>query len=120
MTAIPDLVDNVLALLSGMGELRQRKMFGGIYIYCDDLFIATVHDGTLYFKANKATAREFIDRGLRPFTYSRQGEATSLQYYEAPAEVFGSRAEMQRWAGKALVAARQDASSKKPRKARGR
>lgn len=116
MTAVPDLLDNVLALLSGIGALRQRKMFGGIYIYCDDLFIATVHDGTLYFKANKATAHEFLDRGLRPFTYSRQGEATSLQYYEAPAEVVGCRSEMQRWAGKALDAARHDASLKKPRK----
>lgn len=112
----PDLLERVLTLLSGAGELRQRKMFGGTYIYCDDFFIATVHDSTLYFKANKATAQEYIDRGLRPFTYSRQGEVTSLQYYEAPAEVFGSRTEMQRWAGKALAAARQDAGSKKPRK----
>lgn len=117
MTAASDLLTTVLALLSGIGQLRQRKMFGGTYIYCDDLFIATVHDGTLYFKANKNTAQEFIDQGLRPFSYPKQGEITTLQYYQAPAEVFSSRAAMKRWASKALVAARQDASSKKPRKA---
>jgi DNA transformation protein and related proteins len=116
MTATPDLLQTVLALLSGIGQLRQRKMFGGIYIYCDDLFIATLHDGTLYFKANKNTAQEFIDRGLHPFSYPRQGEIATLQYYQAPGEVFGSRAAMQRWASRALVAARQDAALKKPRK----
>ena len=118
MTAAPDLLKTVLDLLSGIGQLRQRKMFGGTYIYCDDLFIATVHDGTLYFKANKNTAQEFVDRGLQPFSYSRQGEVTSLQYYQAPAEVFSSRAAMKRWAARALVAARQDAALKKPRRVR--
>ena len=120
MTAAPDLVKTVLDLLSGIGELRQRKMFGGIYIYCDGLFIATVHGGTLYFKANMNTAGHFINRGLRPFSYSRQGEIATLQYYEAPAEVFASRAAMRRWAGEALLAARQDASLRKSRKARSR
>jgi DNA transformation protein len=95
-------------------------MFGGTYIYCDDLFIATVHDGILYFKANKNTAQEFIDQGLRPFSYSKQGEITTLQYYQAPAEVFSNHAAMKRWANKALVAARQDAASKKPRKPRSK
>lgn len=116
MTKDMDLVKTALALLSGIGELRQRKMFGGIYIYCDDLFIATVHDGTLYFKANKNTAGEFTALGLRPFSYLKQGEIATLQYYEAPAEVFTNSAVMKRWATKALVAAQQDAT--KPRKVR--
>jgi len=120
LTEASDLLTTVLALLAGVGQLRQRKMFGGTYIYCDDLFIATVHDDTLYFKANKNTAQEFIDRGLRPFSYPKQGEIATLQYYQAPAEVFSSRAAMKRWASKALVAARQDASLKKPRKVRGK
>lgn len=118
MTAAQDLVKTVLDLLSGIGQLRQRKMFGGIYIYCDDLFIATVHGDTLYFKANKNTAQEFIDLGLRPFSYPKQGEIATLHYYQAPPEVFSCGAEMKRWASKALVAARQDASLRKPRKGR--
>jgi DNA transformation protein and related proteins len=118
MAAAPDLLTTVLDLLSGVGELRQRKMFGGTYIYCDDLFIATVHGGTLYFKANANTAHEFIKHGLRPFTYSKLGEIATLQYYQAPPEVFNSRVGMKRWAERALAAAREDASAKKARKAR--
>jgi len=116
MTSTTDFARTVLELLSGFGELRQRKMFGGIYIYCDDLFIAAVHDGTLYFKANKNTADQFINRGLRPFSYPKQGGIATLQYYEAPAEVFASRSAMRRWADTALIAAKQDASSNKPRR----
>jgi DNA transformation protein and related proteins len=119
MATVPDLLATVLRQLSGLGELRQRRMFGGTYIYCDDLFIATVHHGTLYFKANANTAQDFIKRGLRPFSYAKQGEIATLQYYEAPTEVFNNRAAMRRWAEKALLAARQDAS-KKARKASGK
>lgn len=116
MTFTPILPTTVLDLLSGMGVLRQRKMFGGIYIYCDDLFIATIHDGTLYFKANAETAGEFVAEGLRIFSYPKEGGIATLQYYEAPSEVFTGRAAMQKWAEKALLAARQDAmrKSRKP------
>jgi hypothetical protein len=63
MTVDPHLVETVLKFMSGVGVLRTRTMFGGVYIYCDDLFVATVHDNTLYFKANASTAPEYIERG---------------------------------------------------------
>ena len=115
MTDAPILLNIVLDLLSGMGTLRQRKMFGGLYIYCDDLFIATIHDGTLYFKANAETAGDFLSKGLRIFSYPKEGGIATLQYYEAPPEVFTSRAAMKKWAAIALLAARQDAA-RKPKK----
>ena len=111
------LLNTVLDLLSGMGALRQRKMFGGVYIYCDDLFIATIHDDTLYFKANAGTAGDFIKRGLPIFSYPREGEIATLQYYQAPSEVFTGRAAMKLWAAKALLAAKQDAARKTRTKA---
>jgi DNA transformation protein len=114
-TALP-LLATVLDLLSGMGVLRQRKMFGGVYIYCDDLFIATVHDDILYFKANTSTALDFIARGLPIFSYPKEGAIATLQYYQAPPEVFTDRAEMAVWAEKALLAAKQDASRKQRKK----
>ncbi|MGL4576747.1 MAG: TfoX/Sxy family protein [Burkholderiaceae bacterium] len=112
MSTPSDPLTAALDLLKGIGTLRTRKMFGGTYIYCDDLFIATVHDETLYFKANASTAGEFTKRGLRQFSYSREGEIATLQYYEAPAEVFNDRALMARWAKLALKAAKQDAAKK--------
>jgi DNA transformation protein and related proteins len=115
MTENSALLSNVLNLLAGMGNIRQRKMFGGIYIYCDDLFIATVHDNVLYFKANVATAPDFVARGLQIFSYPREGGVATLQYYQAPPEVFNEAATMRLWAEKALQAARQDAAAKPKR-----
>ncbi len=109
-------LSTVLDLLSGMGALRQRKMFGGVYIYCDDLFIATVHDDTLYFKANANTAADFVTRGLPIFSYPKEGGIATLQYYQAPPEVFTGRAAMRLWAAKALLAAKQDATQKTRKK----
>jgi DNA transformation protein and related proteins len=116
MTTEPALLGKVLDLLSGLGVLRQRKMFGGVYIYCDDLFIATIHDDTLYFKANATTAPEFIARGLPIFSYPKEGGIATLQHYQAPPEVFTGRTAMKLWAGKALRAARQDAALKTRKK----
>jgi DNA transformation protein and related proteins len=115
MTENSALLSNVLKLLAGMGVIRQRKMFGGIYIYCDDLFIATVHDNVLYFKANAATAPDFVARGLQIFSYPKEGGVATLQYYQAPPEVFKGAATMRLWADKALEAARQDAAAKPKR-----
>ena len=112
MTSDSDLLSTALRLLSGLGVLPQCKMFGGIYIYCDDLFIATVHDNKLYFKANASTAADFIARGLRIFSYPKEGGIATLQYYQAPPEVFTGSAAMKQWAEKALAAAKQDAALK--------
>jgi DNA transformation protein and related proteins len=111
------LLRTVLDLMSGIGVLRQRKMFGGVYVYCDDLFIATIHDETLYFKANAATAPEFIARGLPVFSYPKDGGVATLQYYQAPPEVFTGNTVMRHWAAKAMLAAQQDSVSK-PSKSR--
>jgi DNA transformation protein and related proteins len=115
MTENSALLSNVLKLLAGIGNIRQRKMFGGVYIYCDDLFIATVHDNVLYFKANAATAPDFVARGLQIFSYPREGAVATLQYYQAPPEVFNGPASMRLWAEKTLQAARQDAAAKPKR-----
>jgi DNA transformation protein and related proteins len=114
----PTLLDTALQLLAGVGELRTRKMFGGVYIYCNDLFIATVHDNTLYFKANENTAPEFIARKLKPFSYPTSSGTVTLQYYQAPAEALESKAKMKPWATKALLAAEQDAARNAPKKSK--
>jgi DNA transformation protein len=116
MTTDTALLSTVLDLLSGMGVLRQRKMFGGVYIYCDDLFMATIHDDILYFKANATTAADFVARRLPIFSYPKEGGIATLQYFRAPPEVFTGRGAMKLWADKALLAAKQDATLKTHKK----
>nr|AGY30878.1 hypothetical protein [uncultured bacterium] len=118
MPSAPALLETAMQLLSGIGELRTRKMFGGTYIYCNDLFIATVHDNTLYLKANDNTAREFTARQLKAFSYPSSSGMITLQYYQAPPEALESRAGMKHWASKALLAAQQDAAKKRPKQSK--
>ena len=113
MNTVHDPLAQALAGFASLGEIRQRKMFGGVYIYCDDLFIATVHGAKLYFKANANTAPDFVARGLPAFSYPKQGGVATLQYYRAPEEVFSDNEAMLLWARKALLAAKQDATMKK-------
>lgn len=113
-------VNRVIADLAGLGTITTRKMFGGVYVYCDGVFIATVHDGTLYFKANAGTEDLFIQRGLPRFTYPKDGGIASLCYYRAPDEVFQSKEQMHSWGEVALRAARDDAKRKKPQPTRGK
>ncbi|MEQ1515410.1 MAG: TfoX/Sxy family protein [Usitatibacteraceae bacterium] len=108
----------VLKQLTGLGVLRTRRMFDGQYIYCDELFVATVHDGKLYFKANAHTAPEFLAIKRPVFSYPKQGGVATLQYYQAAPEVFDRSEAMLRWGRLALLAARQDAekaTKKSPR-----
>ena len=118
MKTSKDPLAHALADFASLGSIRQRKMFGGVYIYCDDLFIATVHDGKLYFKANANTAPDFVARGLSIFSYPKQGGIATLQYYQAPEEVFSDKKVMCFWASKALLAAKQDADLKKKKSSR--
>ena len=118
MTTVNDPLAKAVSDFASLGKIHQRKMFGGVYIYCNDLFIATVHDGKLYFKANVNTAPDFIAKGLSIFSYPRQGTTATLQYYQAPAEVFSDQKAMHFWAKKALLAATQDASAKTKKSAK--
>jgi DNA transformation protein and related proteins len=113
-----NLLHLVLQQLHGLGVLRTRKMFGGLYIYCNDLFIATVHDGKLYFKANATTAPQFIALNRPAFSYPKEGGIATLQYYQAPPEVFDDTEAMEHWGRLALLAAQQDSRKSKKKSPR--
>jgi len=85
--------------------LHVRAMFGGYGLYQDDLIFAIVVNDVLYLKADEAITHEFSNRGLQPFTYTVQGRPVTMQYFEAPPDVFEQPEVMQEWAHKALGAA---------------
>jgi DNA transformation protein and related proteins len=93
-------------LLSGLGAVRVRRMFGGHGLYVDDLFIAIVVGETLYLKADAGTLPRFEAAGCAPFTYTAKGnKRVSLSYRAVPAEAMDSPALMRPWAALALEAA---------------
>lgn len=112
-----EFVDFVIELLAPIGEVRARAMFGGYGIYQRDTMFAIIVDEQLYFKADDITCREFTEQGLLPFTYASRGKTITMQYYEAPPEVFEEPEAMQNWAQQAIQAAlrtKRDKKSSRP------
>lgn len=95
----------VVEQMSFIGGLRVRAMFGGYGLYRDDRIFAIIVEDRLYFKTDSVTRAEFEAKGLRPFTYHARGKSVTMQYFEAPPEVFEAPEAMQDWAQKAYAAA---------------
>jgi DNA transformation protein len=57
-----------LDLLSGLGELTSRKMFGGMCLYHEGTVFALLSsDGTLYLKAKDEVAQQLAATGAQRF-----------------------------------------------------
>ena len=52
----------VLDQLAGLGELRPRRMFGGVGLYCGDAFFGLMDDGVLYLKVDDTTRARYTRR----------------------------------------------------------
>ena len=93
-------------LLSGLGTVRVKRMFGGHGLYVDEVFVAIVAGETLDLKADAQTTPRFEAAGCAPFTYSAKGGRTvSLGYRAAPPEAMDSPALMRPWVELAMEAA---------------
>jgi DNA transformation protein len=99
-------IAHITELLSGLGRLEARPMFGGHGLYCDGAFFAIVLDDVLYLKADPQSRPRFVAARLKPFVYAtRRGKRTSRNYYRAPAEALESPEAALGWAREAVAAA---------------
>jgi DNA transformation protein len=104
MSSSNEFVEFVVEQMESIGRLRVGAMFGGYGIYLDDCFFAIIVDDRLYFKADSVTASEFEAKGLSPFSYVARGKLVTVQYFEAPPEVFEEPEVMRLWVQKAYGA----------------
>jgi len=81
-------------------------MFGGVGLYCGELFFALMDDDTLYFKVDDSSRPRFEARGMSPFRPSGEGGEV-MQYYEVPADVLEDAEALAAWAAEAVAVARQ-------------
>lgn len=99
-----------LDVLSVVGSVRSRRMFGGHGIYHGSLMFALVADDVLYMKADEETRAVFKAAGSSPFVYAgKDGRRVTISYWEMPPEGFESPTVAERWATLALDAARRAA-----------
>jgi DNA transformation protein len=103
----PDpFAEQVVGLLTPLGPVRSRRMFGGHGIFMDDVMFALIAGCVLYLKADAETEDAFREAGSQPFTYKRNGREFAMSYWRAPEGVLDDMAALTPWAERALGAAR--------------
>ncbi|MBS9477878.1 TfoX/Sxy family protein [Ancylobacter radicis] len=102
-------------LFIAFGEIRCRRMFGGLGVYAEGVMFALVAQGRLYLKADKAFADELSSRGCEPFAYEARGRRVSLGYWSMPEAAFDDPEEAAALARQALVLAHR-AKAEAPRR----
>ncbi|PZU58887.1 MAG: competence protein TfoX [Sphingobium sp.] len=108
MSVDQGLIDWVGEALEPMGRVTMRRMMGGATLYLDGTVFAIVDSdargGELWFKADKDSDTAW-DAAERPrFTYDRDGQTATMNYRNAPPDVYDDPDAMRHWAGLALEA----------------
>jgi len=108
-----EFVSYVVDLMSSIGSVHAKGMFGGHGIYLEGLMFALVADSVLYLKSDKESENAFKERGLEAFIYNKKGQEYKMSYYQAPEEALEDDEEMNLWANKAYSVALKAAAKKR-------
>jgi DNA transformation protein len=95
-------VDRLLELVNGS---TQRRMFGGVGVFCEGRMFAIGWRESLYLKVDDEGRAEFEELGSSPFKPNQR--MTSRSYFEVPAAVLDDDAELAAWAHRAVEIARE-------------
>ena len=95
----------VLEQLERTGRVTSRRMFGGVGLYCDDLFFGLIFEDTLYLKVGDATRSDYESRGMKPFQPYKDRPEVSMTYFTVPADVLDDAEELVAWARRSVAVA---------------
>jgi DNA transformation protein len=112
-------VEELLERLAPLGALRARRMFGGVGLYCDEVFFGLVADGVLYFRVDEESVGAFEAAGMEPFR-PFEDKPPMKAYWEVPLEVQERPQRLAEWAREALAAARRRDAAKRRKASRKR
>jgi DNA transformation protein len=109
----PGFVAFAVELLSRLGPVRARSMFGGHGVYCGDLMIGLVDDDEIFLKTDPATRPRFEEAGCRQWVFTGGGKEMKSSYFRPPDGAHESPEDMEPWGRLALEAARRAAAAKR-------
>jgi len=119
MPSTDPFVSRLLTMLTPLGPVAPRAMFGGYGLYLDGRHFAIVHQGRVYFRVDAETATALGADGGQPFRYRRNGKSVVIAgYREPPAASLAAGDTLLPWAERGLAAARRGV--KKPGNRKGR
>lgn len=108
-------------VLSPLGNVRVKRMFGGAGVFRGDTMFALISDEQLYFKADEALAAELEAAGSTQFSYdSKRGQRIAMSYWLAPEGLFDEPDALMVLARRAADGAAQRKARRKPVRGRAR
>ena len=120
MTGSAAFCEHVRDLLSGLGPLEMKRMFGGIGVYAGGPIFALIIEDVLYLKSDVVLAAELEAEGSAPFSYLKAGEEVVMTgYWRVPESALDDPDEALDWARRAIgVALAAQVRKPKPRSAK--
>ena len=105
MPVSSDYLAYVLEQLAGLAGLSARRMFGGVGLYCEELFFGLIDNDTQYLRVNDDNRADYTARGMSQFRPYADRPELSMSYYEAPADVLEDPAQLVSWARRSVAVA---------------
>jgi DNA transformation protein and related proteins len=102
MACSPSFVDHAIDLLSSLGPVQARRLFGGYGIYARGVMFGLLDDDELFLKTDDQSRERFASAGCRVWTYNGMDETS---YYRPPDEAHEDPESMGPWARLGLEAA---------------
>ena len=104
MAVSQGFTDYVIEQLEGCGVISTKRMFGGVGIYCGEVFFALIDNDILYLKVDDSTREDFTRAGSEPFR-PYGDDRDKMQYYSVPVSVLEDADELCAWGRKAIAVA---------------
>jgi len=116
MPMTPAVAERFTRLLTEARPCRIKKIFGGLGVYVDEVFMAVADDDRLYFKVDAETVAWYETQGMEPWIL----DGKPGPYREVPPEVLenpGQLAAKMEEARDVAVRLKAKSSSKRSKKA---
>lgn len=102
MPCSQSFVDHALDLLSLLGPVQARRMFGGYGIYARGVMFGILDDDELFLKTDGETEERFASAGCRRWSYDGLAQT---DYFRPPDEAHEDAEAMEPWGRLGLEAA---------------
>lgn len=117
MSPLSSFAEHAVDLLTGVGQVKARAMFGGYGLSLDGISIGLISDDRIYLRIDDATRPQFESAGSAPFIYqSKNGPMTMKNYWALPEDSVDDPERAAKWGKLAAEAARRAESSKGSKK----
>lgn len=113
-----EFCDYILDLLSDVGGVTSRSMFGGFGLYKGGVMFSLIADDVLYYKVGPDNLGDYEAADSEPFTYSGKSKPIQMSYWRLPEDVLEDADDLRNWTLKAYDCALKAKAKKPAKKAR--